>query len=236
MGPAHGVGAAAVGVGAAAVGMGAAARKRRGRAACIFRSMRLPPSFRFGLPSQPVIDPALVQTRRLMLARHAKSSLDDASLGDHERPLSEEGCRSAIRIGNLLTIFGFVPDLVYCSTAVRTRKTWERFERALVDEPPRVEFRKDLYLAPANTVLSTIESSPAEAQTLMVLGHNPSTHALAARLARAGDPGALDFLRRKFPTGTVAVIDLDSEHWADAEAGGELVHLFVPGRRSGSGK
>ena len=165
--------------------------------------------------------------RRVMLARHAKSSWGDPTLTDHERPLNARGYRAAILVGAALNKLGCVPDVVYSSTSVRTRETWERMEPHLGGQP-RVEFHRDLYLASPRMVLAAIASAPAEVHTLMVLGHNPSTHALAAYLARTGDPRDIDRLRGKFPTGAVAVIDLASESWADAEEGGDLVHFILP--------
>lgn len=165
--------------------------------------------------------------RRLMLARHAKSSWGDPGLLDHDRPLSARGYRAAMRVGAALRDLGCIPDVVYSSTSARTRGTWERMEPHFHGRP-RVEFHRDLYLVSPREALAAIASAPADADTLMVLGHNPSTHALAAYLSRTGDPGDIDRLRRKFPTGAVAVIELSSDRWADVEEGGELVHFILP--------
>lgn len=162
-----------------------------------------------------------------MLARHAKSSWGDPTLRDHDRPLNARGHRAAMLVGAALCDLDCIPGVVYSSTSARTRETWERMEPSLGGRP-RVEFRHDLYLASTRMVLAAIASAPAAARTLMVLGHNPSTHALAVSLARAGDPAALGRLRGKFPTGGVAVIDLCVDSWADAGDGGELVHFILP--------
>ncbi len=167
--------------------------------------------------------------RRLMLARHAKSSWGDPALSDHDRPLNARGYRAAMRVGGALGDLGCVPDIVYSSTAARTRETWQRME-PLFGGHPHVEFRRELYLASPRVVLSAIRSTPSEAEAVMVLGHNPSTYVLAASLARTGDPQEIDLLHSKFPTGAVAVIDLASDTWADVEAGGELKYFILPRR------
>lgn len=164
---------------------------------------------------------------RLMLARHAKSSWSDATLSDHDRPLNARGYRAAMLVGAALSDLACIPDVVYSSTSVRTRETWQRMEPHIGGQP-HVEFHRDLYHASPRMVLAAIAAAPAEAQTLMMLGHNPSTHALAAYLARTGDRHDIDRLRRKFPTGAVAVIDLAADSWADAEEGGELVQFILP--------
>lgn len=167
--------------------------------------------------------------RRLMLARHAKSSWGDLTLSDHDRPLKGRGRRAAPLVGAELAALDCVPDVVYSSTAARTRETWRLME-PVFDGHPRVEFLRDLYLASPRIVLATIAATPRKAETIMVLGHNPSTHALAAYLSRNGDESEMDRLRTKFPTGAVAVIELSSDDWTRAEEGGELLHLILPRR------
>ncbi len=170
--------------------------------------------------------------RRLMLARHAKSSWGDLTLGDHDRPLNDRGRRSAPLVGSELAALDCIPDVVYSSTSARTRETWRLMEPEFGGHP-RVEFLRDLYLASPRVVLATVAATPQGAQTVMVLGHNPSTQALAAYLSRTGDEGEIDRLRNKFPTGAVAVIGLSSDDWTKAEEGGELIHLITPRRLEG---
>ena len=167
--------------------------------------------------------------RRLMLARHAKSSWGDLTLSDHDRPLNGRGRRSAPLVGAELAALDCIPDVVYSSTSARTRETWRLMEPE-VGGHPRVEFLRDLYLASPRIVLATIAATPLRAQSVMVLGHNPSSHAVAAYLSRTGDEGEIDLLRTRFPTGAVAVIDLSSDDWTTAEEGGELLHLILPRR------
>ena len=165
--------------------------------------------------------------RRLLLARHAKSSWGDVSLKDHDRPLNARGRRSAPMVAGALNDLGFVPDIVISSTSARTRETWARMEPAFEGRPV-VEFLPELYLAAPRMVLAAIASVTPTAATLMVLGHNPSTHALAAYLAHDGDPEKIQRLTHSFPTGAVAVIELAGERWEEAEDGGELLHYILP--------
>ena len=165
--------------------------------------------------------------RRLLLARHAKSSWGDVSLNDHDRPLNARGRRSAPLVAGALNDLGFVPDIVISSTSARTRETWARME-PVFESHAAVEFLPELYLAAPRMVLAAIASVTPTAATLMVLGHNPSTHALAAFLAREGDPERIQQLTRAFPTGAVAVIELAGERWEETEDGGELLHFILP--------
>ena len=165
--------------------------------------------------------------RRLLLARHAKSSWGDVSLRDHDRPLNARGRRSAPLVADALNDLGLTPDAVISSTSARTRETWARME-PVFEDGATVEFLPELYVASPHMVLAAIASVSPSAETLMVLGHNPSTHALAAFLSREGDPEQIQQLTRAFPTGAVAVIELAGERWEEAEDGGELLHFILP--------
>ncbi|KAJ4823947.1 hypothetical protein Tsubulata_016426 [Turnera subulata] len=63
--------------------------------------------------------------RRLILLRHAKSSWDDPSLRDHDRPLSKTGQADAAKLSLKLQELGWLPQLILCSDAMRTRETLE---------------------------------------------------------------------------------------------------------------
>src|SRR4029450_3931458 len=67
----------------------------------------------------------------LYLLRHAKSSWADPTLPDHERPLARRGRRDAKRIAKHLVRLGIQPQLVLCSSAERTRETFDRVRSAL---------------------------------------------------------------------------------------------------------
>ena len=94
--------------------------------------------------------------KALYLLRHAKSSRDDDSLPDHDRPLSKRGRRDAEAIARHLAAAGLHPDLVLSSTALRTRETLAPIQAAL--KPRRVVFDNDLYLAPPTTLLDHLAS------------------------------------------------------------------------------
>ncbi|XP_027771939.1 uncharacterized protein At3g52155, chloroplastic isoform X2 [Solanum pennellii] len=64
-----------------------------------------------------------VAARRLILLRHAKSSWEDRSIRDHDRPLSRSGQLDAIKVSQNLLKLGWIPQLILSSDALRTRET-----------------------------------------------------------------------------------------------------------------
>ncbi|XP_002525240.2 uncharacterized protein At3g52155, chloroplastic isoform X2 [Ricinus communis] len=61
--------------------------------------------------------------RRLILLRHAKSSWDNSSLRDHDRPLSPAGRADAANVTLKLQQLDWIPQLILSSDATRTRET-----------------------------------------------------------------------------------------------------------------
>src|SRR5690242_6830920 len=61
--------------------------------------------------------------RKLFVLRHAKSSWDDPSVNDHERPLAPRGQRATKLLANHVRSHEIQPQLVLCSSARRTRET-----------------------------------------------------------------------------------------------------------------
>eukprot|EP00258_Populus_trichocarpa_P043384 XP_024459403.1 uncharacterized protein LOC112327959 isoform X3 [Populus trichocarpa] len=58
---------------------------------------------------------SLSVSRRLILLRHAKSSWDDRSLRDHDRPLSKSGELDAAKVSQKLQHLGWIPQLILSS-------------------------------------------------------------------------------------------------------------------------
>jgi phosphohistidine phosphatase len=164
--------------------------------------------------------------KRLYLLRHAKSSWDDASLPDHERPLAPRGKKAAKAMAGHLRKEGVRPELVLCSSSVRTRETLARIAKAIGDDAP-VEFEQGLYGAGAEGLLERLRAVPAGVASVLLIGHNPAMQELALDLAGGGaERGSLE---EKFPTGALATLEFDVETWAELQPGrGELVAFMVP--------
>lgn len=161
-------------------------------------------------------------TRRLLLLRHAKSSWDDPSLPDRDRPLSKRGRSAAERMGRFLREHDLIPDVVLCSSSVRTRETLERLGLRGVEAT--IEDR--LYGAGGEELLARIGEAPHEVGSLAVIGHNPGMQELAVELA-SGDAGSdADRLRAKFPTGALAAFEVDGA-WSELGASAATLRSFV---------
>ena len=167
--------------------------------------------------------------RTLYLLRHAKSSWADPALSDHERPLAPRGRRDAKRIATHLLELGIAPELVLCSTAVRTRETLELLRPAL--DAATVELEAALYAAWAETLLERLRAVPDERRSVMLIGHNPGLEDLALMLASAGPER--DRVEEKFPTAALATLRTPTASWKELSPGGAVLAAYVVPKQLG---
>ncbi len=142
--------------------------------------------------------------RRLLLLRHAKAARPPGT-ADHERPLSGRGRRDARAAGRLLAKEDWLPDLVLCSTARRTRETWELAAEELAGLP-QVRFEPRLYHPPVPQLLAVVHEVPAHVSTLLLIGHNPSLRDTILMAAGDGVGQRVREVEEKFPTAAVALL------------------------------
>ncbi|HEY0112442.1 MAG TPA: histidine phosphatase family protein [Allosphingosinicella sp.] len=161
----------------------------------------------------------------LTLLRHAKSGWDDQVERDFDRPLNPRGRRAARTVGREMRAQGLRFDRAVASPARRVVETLQ--EIAAGYGPLQPELDERLYLASAETLLDIACETPDEVERLLLVGHNPGLEELALRLA-SRDPGALkNEVEVKYPTGTVAEIELPAERWADIREGSGRISRFI---------
>lgn len=161
--------------------------------------------------------------KRLHLLRHAKSSWNDPTLADHDRPLAPRGRRAAKVMAEHLARKGISPELVVCSPSRRTRQTLKRLAPAL-RKSAEVRIEPELYAAPAADLLDVLHEVPDEVESVMLIGHNPGIQDLALSLASAGPE--IQRLRSKFPTAALATLELDGT-WRELAPGSAELASFV---------
>ena len=163
--------------------------------------------------------------RQLVLLRHAKSSWDDASLPDHERPLAPRGRRAAALLQHRLHAKEIVVDLVVCSPARRARETWDAVKGGLRTSP-EVRFVPAVYAASADALLDVLHGVEARHVSVLLIGHNPGLEELAGDLVGDGKAKALARFGEGFPTGALATLRVATA-WADLAHGDAYLDSFV---------
>lgn len=157
--------------------------------------------------------------KQLFLLRHAKSSWDDPSLDDFERPLNKRGRRSAKAIADHLGNHALRPAAILCSPAKRARQTLELIQPALGKEIP-VTFDMRLYEASRQTLLARLTELMPSLPSVLLVGHNPGLQRLALYLAREQEANPqIHLLHEKYPTGGLVTFSAAIETWKDLRAG-----------------
>ncbi|MGI4731865.1 MAG: SixA phosphatase family protein [Janthinobacterium lividum] len=164
--------------------------------------------------------------KTLTLLRHAKSGWDDTVARDLDRPLNEKGKRAAHAVGRHWRALGLVFDHAVASPAVRVMETIAAVEggygRRLAPE-----WDRRLYLAAPDTLLELIQDFPHDADTALLVGHNPGLEELVLSLVRDADQPLREAVRTKFPTASTAQLVFDVTGWADVATDGATLALFV---------
>lgn len=143
----------------------------------------------------------------LILLRHAKAEREAATGEDFDRALTERGWADARLIGRVLADAGFRPDRALVSAAVRTTQTWEAAATSL--PPVETATLRALFHAGPERLIAEIENAAHDAETLVVVGHNPGLQTLAARYARRSGAVEVPHIEAGFPTAAAAVFRYD---------------------------
>lgn len=123
-------------------------------------------------------------------------------------------------MGRLLVDQDLVPDVIHCSSAVRTRSTVESMWN-------NGQFTGDLrhhaalYEAAVDDVELVLRSTSDGADRVLIVGHNPTMEELVARLTGQWE---------RMPTATLAHIQLSIETWSGftVDCRGTLADLWRP--------
>ena len=157
--------------------------------------------------------------KTVILFRHGKSDWDANYGADHERPLAKRGIRAAKAMGRWLRQTDQVPDYFCASSAVRARTTLALACEAGAWEG-QLHIRPELYDASVSEYLEVIRSTPEEAQRVLLAGHEPTCSMTTSLLSGGG--------LVRFPTATMARIDLDIESWEEIGSWPGFLVWFMP--------
>lgn len=165
----------------------------------------------------------------LMLLRHAKSSWTQIGSTDFDRPLNDRGRMTAPQIGSYMADNDLTPAQIFSSPAVRA-KTTTQLALAEIPGVPAPTYDQALYDGGPESLFNTIAAASDDLNTLLVVGHNPTIHAMGLSLCSSGNAEALERLGTKYPTGALAIIDFKLDHWSEITGGSGQLRDFIEPR------
>jgi phosphohistidine phosphatase len=153
--------------------------------------------------------------KTLTLLRHAKSGWDDPVARDFDRSLNARGKRAAAAIGQYLSDHRLAYDHILASPAVRVAETLTHLASHYA-APVAPEWERRIYLASAATLLDLVTALPEQAERVLLVGHNPGLEDLVLTLVPPDSGSGLRAeVEIKFPTASLAELQVDCASWAD---------------------
>jgi phosphohistidine phosphatase len=163
--------------------------------------------------------------RTLILLRHAKAVRPQEADSDEARGLTGRGRREAALAGAAIEDAGLKPALALVSTAERTRET---AEHGLQNFALETRFEEALYHAGPEGLWDAFAASDAE--SVVIVGHNPGIGELVTRLVHQAHDGsklAREF-GANFPTAAFAAFEIKGDLLR--AAGPRLIAAWKPER------
>lgn len=152
----------------------------------------------------------LLIMKRLILIRHAKSSWDDFSIKDFDRPLNERGKRDAPAMAKRLLKKDIEIDAFISSPAKRARKTAELIAREYKTEKEDILFIDDLYLATIPVFTHVVGGIDDRFACVALFSHNEGITQYANTLTSTRTDN--------IPTCGVFAVKADISRWKDFES------------------
>jgi len=121
--------------------------------------------------------------KELFIIRHAKSSWENSSLRDFDRPLNKRGKRDAPRMAKVLSDMEYNPDLIISSPANRAITTAKTIAKGIDFPQERIQERMEIYGASVSGMLDLINKIDDKHNRVYLFGHNPTFTMLAEFLS-----------------------------------------------------
>ncbi|MDB5125352.1 MAG: hypothetical protein JWP94_3481 [Mucilaginibacter sp.] len=155
--------------------------------------------------------------KKLLLIRHAKAE-KETSGKDFDRPLKYIGIQDAAFMADRIKDNKIIPEYIVSSPALRAKTTAEIFADQFSLPEPALD--KSIYEASEKALLRIINKLPNEHNFIALVGHNPGIAYILNNLT-----GQV----RDVHTSTVAVIEFDTNDWAEVSGGtGKLSYYSSP--------
>jgi len=145
--------------------------------------------------------------KTLYLVRHAKSSWADNYHEDSQRPLIKEGIKRTNKVISYLLTKNVRPDIIISSHAIRAYETSRLIADGLSVPVSHIKVDDNLYYYDEERLYNSIFGFSDEAQSIMIVGHNPTMTQMANRFLET----KMDFL----PTSTVVCIEFNTKSWGE---------------------
>ena len=159
--------------------------------------------------------------KQLFLIRHAKSSWDDFTISDFERPLNGRGKKDAPEMAKRLAEKKIKIDAFVSSPAKRAKRTCKYFAKEFDLGKDDIVFENRLYEAGTQNFLEVVENLKNKWDSVAIFSHNPGITDFANSLTNE----RID----NIPTCGIFALKVKTKHWNDfKEAEKEFLFFDYP--------
>lgn len=140
--------------------------------------------------------------------RHAKSSWDNPSIKDMNRPLNNRGKTDALAMAKWLKEQNHRPDQIFCSPALRTRQTAQPLQNTFGFADEFISYEDEMYFSGDDAYLNLIQSAAESSSVILLIGHNPMTESVIGLLSSTP-------VMKPIKTATIAHLSADTDEWSN---------------------
>lgn len=160
--------------------------------------------------------------KTLYLLRHAKSSWQDSTLADFDRPLNDRGFNDAPTMGKRLHKMGILPDIIISSPSKRTTQTIELVCKEIDFDFAKIIWDSTIYHCPDKAMLDAILAIDDKFKSAMIVGHNYTITNLANKFQA-------DTNITEVPTCGLVAIQFETNSWSQINSiKGKLLFFEYP--------
>ncbi|MBA4168066.1 MAG: histidine phosphatase family protein [Chitinophagaceae bacterium] len=156
--------------------------------------------------------------KTLLLIRHAKSSWENFTVTDQERPLNERGKKNAPEMAARLLKRNILIDSFLSSPAKRALATAKLFAGVYDRKSREIIVVPELYLASSDAFTKTILHAPEDSSSIALFSHNAGITEFANSLSGV----RIDHM----PTCSVFAVKCPIASWAAFETGKNEFYFF----------
>lgn len=160
--------------------------------------------------------------KTLYITRHAKSSWENESLSDHQRPLIPKGIKRTQLVADYLLEKNGNIDLILSSSAVRALETAKLFAQKLNYPQENIRIEENIYHASLDSLSELLYSVSNKVKSVMLVGHNPTFTYFANYFLDQ----KLDWL----PTSGIVCVEFDTEQWENLHIAKKTINFVITPR------
>jgi len=156
--------------------------------------------------------------KKLILIRHSKSSWENGSISDKERPLNSRGKKAAPFMAEILKKKNIDIQLFISSPAERAYATAKKFADILNYPRNKIRIVEKLYEATTYDILEIVNQLENDFDCVAIFGHNPDLTQFNNFLS--------DTYIDNIPTTGIVMLNFDVDKWSDVGRGVGKLQFF----------